>query len=121
MLCAMQRRRNQLELDKFASENELEQRIADIHSTAEDVQTEKEAITSELVHSEATVTLSSDNNAYIWLCHCRSSQVERLREALAASVKESDHLSAELDRSQPAHALWDYVNWLVAARTVSVR
>lgn len=73
----LKRRRNQLELDKFASENELEQRIADIHSTAEDVQTEKEAITSELVHSEATV--------------------ERLREALAASVKESDHLSAELD------------------------
>jgi len=75
----MKRRRNQLELDKFKSESELEQRIADIHTKAEDTQLEKETTTAELVETQATV--------------------DRLREALAVSVKESDHLSAELDKA----------------------
>jgi len=76
----MQRRRNQLELDKFKSEQELEQRVATIHTKAEDLQIAKEATGAELVDTQA--------------------QVARLREALSTSVKEADHLSAELDESE---------------------
>jgi len=76
----MQHRRNQLELDKFKSEQELEQRVAGMHSKAEDLQLGKEATTAELTDTQ--------------------SQVARLREALSTSVREADNLSAELDESE---------------------
>merc|ERR1711865_1076644 len=76
----MQHRRNQLELDKFKSEQELEQRVANMHTKAEDLQLGKEATTAELTDTQ--------------------SQVARLREALSTSVREADHLSAELDESE---------------------
>merc|ERR1712195_362052 len=67
----MQHRRNQLELDK---------RVANMHTKAEDLQLGKEATTAELTDTQ--------------------SQVARLREALSTSVREADHLSAELDESE---------------------
>jgi len=76
----MQHRRNQLELDKFKSEQELEQRVANMHTKAEDLQLGKEVTTAELTDTQ--------------------SQVARLREALSTSVREADHLSAELDESE---------------------
>merc|ERR1712195_463704 len=63
-----------------AAEQELEQRVANMHTKAEDLQLGKEATTAELTDTQ--------------------SQVARLREALSTSVREADHLSAELDESE---------------------
>eukprot|EP00658_Telonema_sp_P-2_P035957 TRINITY_DN26085_c0_g1_i4.p1 TRINITY_DN26085_c0_g1~~TRINITY_DN26085_c0_g1_i4.p1 ORF type:complete len:276 (+),score=119.50 TRINITY_DN26085_c0_g1_i4:152-979(+) len=73
-------RRNQLELDKFASEQELEKRVADVTAVAEDTQLAKETLDAKLVDSEALAL--------------------RLRDALETSVNEADRLSNELDRAE---------------------
>merc|ERR1712166_961028 len=54
--------------------------VANMHTKAEDLQLGKEATTAELTDTQ--------------------SQVARLREALSTSVREADHLSAELDESE---------------------
>merc|ERR1712166_1513524 len=51
----MQHRRNQLDLDKFKSEQELEQRVANMHTKAEDLQLGKEATTAELTDTQSQV------------------------------------------------------------------